>query len=295
MKVKPLRRLPLTWGWMSKRVPDDVMTAWFEPATKDAAIRRDLRAYCTQLVPKAELVAATERLREFDKPALVAWASEDKIMPPEHGRRLAELLPQGRLVEIPDSYTLIPEDQPRVAGRGDASLPRARDGEAHSPGTPAAVSAPRACSLLAALAPPLYRAAIRAALRFNLARVRKGDTRLLFATYADDVHFRFPGDSSWAADIHSKEELQRWVRRFVDVGLQLHPRARSSSTARPGARASASSTPTSSTRPDGDARLREPRHHLRHDRLGQARRVRGQRGHPQGGGPRRVPEAARGL
>ncbi len=33
-------------------------------------------------------------------------------MPPEHGRRLAELLPQGRLLEVPDSYTLIPEDQP---------------------------------------------------------------------------------------------------------------------------------------------------------------------------------------
>jgi hypothetical protein len=33
-------------------------------------------------------------------------------MPPEHGHRLAELLPQGRLVEIPDSYTLIPLDQP---------------------------------------------------------------------------------------------------------------------------------------------------------------------------------------
>ena len=33
-------------------------------------------------------------------------------MPPEHGRRLADLFPQGRLVEIPDSYTLIPLDQP---------------------------------------------------------------------------------------------------------------------------------------------------------------------------------------
>ena len=33
-------------------------------------------------------------------------------MPAEHGRRLAELLPQSRLVEIADSYTLIPEDQP---------------------------------------------------------------------------------------------------------------------------------------------------------------------------------------
>jgi len=33
-------------------------------------------------------------------------------MPPEHGRRLAELLPHGRLLEIADSYTLIPLDQP---------------------------------------------------------------------------------------------------------------------------------------------------------------------------------------
>ena len=38
-------------------------------------------------------------------------------MPPEHGRRLAELLPRARLVEIPDSYTLIPADQPTELAR----------------------------------------------------------------------------------------------------------------------------------------------------------------------------------
>ncbi len=32
-------------------------------------------------------------------------------MPHEHGPRLAELLPQGRLVEMEDSRTLIPEDR----------------------------------------------------------------------------------------------------------------------------------------------------------------------------------------
>ena len=58
-----------------------------------------------------------ERLRSFDRPALVVWASEDRVMPPEHGRRLAELLPQGRLVEIADSYTLIPVDQPAELAR----------------------------------------------------------------------------------------------------------------------------------------------------------------------------------
>ena len=42
------------------------------------------------------------------------------MMPAEHGRRLAELLPQARLVEIADSYTLIPEDQPAVLAAAHA-------------------------------------------------------------------------------------------------------------------------------------------------------------------------------
>ena len=58
------------------------------------------------------MLDAAERLPSFERPALVVWASQDRVMPPEHGRRLAELLPHGRLVEITDSYTLIPLDQP---------------------------------------------------------------------------------------------------------------------------------------------------------------------------------------
>jgi hypothetical protein len=41
--------------------------------------------------------------------------------------------------------------------------------------------------------------------------------------YADDVRFVFPGRSSWAADLRGKDEVERWVRRFVRVGLQLEP------------------------------------------------------------------------
>ena len=46
-------------------------------------------------------------------PVLIAWAREDKVMPLEHGRRLAELFPR-RLVEIDDSYTLLTQDRPVV-------------------------------------------------------------------------------------------------------------------------------------------------------------------------------------
>lgn len=112
LRFRPLRRLPVALGWMSKRpIPDDVVDGWFRPLLTQRAIRRDLLAYI-RAVDGTELVAAAEALRDFDRPALVVWAAEDRVMPPEHGRRLAQLLPQGRLVEIPDSYTLIPEDQP---------------------------------------------------------------------------------------------------------------------------------------------------------------------------------------
>ena len=66
---------------------------------------------------KRDMLAAAEHLRHFDRPALVIWAPEDRVMPPEHGRRLAELLPQGRLIEIADSYTFIPLDQPGELAR----------------------------------------------------------------------------------------------------------------------------------------------------------------------------------
>ena len=63
------------------------------------------------------LLAAAERLPDFNRPALVVWASQDRVMPAEHGRRLAKLLPQGQRAEVDDSYTLIPLDQPSRLAR----------------------------------------------------------------------------------------------------------------------------------------------------------------------------------
>jgi pimeloyl-ACP methyl ester carboxylesterase len=109
-----LRRLPMTYGHLSKRpIPREVMDRWFGPVTSQREIRRDLGKYVRSAPQgRRELLAAAETLRSFERPALVVWAGEDRLMPIEHGRRLAELLPQGRLVEIADSYTLISEDQP---------------------------------------------------------------------------------------------------------------------------------------------------------------------------------------
>jgi pimeloyl-ACP methyl ester carboxylesterase len=59
-----------------------------------------------------EMLNVCDRLASFDRPTLVVWTPEDRVPRPKHGQRLAELLPDARLVEIPDSYTLIMRDQP---------------------------------------------------------------------------------------------------------------------------------------------------------------------------------------
>ena len=112
MRLRPLRRLPVAFGWLTKR--GDAATArWIRPVLTQPEIRRDTaRMLRSVFADKRLLLRTAEALPAFDRPALVVWAADDRVMPPEHGRRLATLLPNARLIEIPDSYTLIPLDQP---------------------------------------------------------------------------------------------------------------------------------------------------------------------------------------
>jgi pimeloyl-ACP methyl ester carboxylesterase len=113
LRLRPVRRLPIAFGWLTKR--GDAATArWIRPVLTDSAIRRDtarvLRAIAAD---KRLLIRTAESLPDFNRPALVVWARGDRVMPPEHGIHLAELLPDAKLTEVDDSYTLVPLDQPR--------------------------------------------------------------------------------------------------------------------------------------------------------------------------------------
>ena len=115
LRFTAMRRAPASWGWMSKRpVPKEIMDAWFHPAQTNRLVRRDLEKYSGSLPSREALLDLAERMRSFTGPVLVVWAAEDRLMPREHGRRLAGLFPAGRLVEIEDSYTLVPEDRPAL-------------------------------------------------------------------------------------------------------------------------------------------------------------------------------------
>jgi pimeloyl-ACP methyl ester carboxylesterase len=110
LRLRPVRRLPIAFGWLTRR--GDATTArWIRPVLSSQEIRRDTVRMLRAIDGRA-VAEATAALASFHRPALVVWATEDRVMPPEHGRRLADLLPDARLVEVADSYTLVPLDQP---------------------------------------------------------------------------------------------------------------------------------------------------------------------------------------
>jgi pimeloyl-ACP methyl ester carboxylesterase len=64
LKLKPIRRTPMTFGWMAKRgIPDDLIAGWLDGPWADPAIRADARKYVRQTRDgRRRLQAASEQL-----------------------------------------------------------------------------------------------------------------------------------------------------------------------------------------------------------------------------------------
>ena len=112
MRIAAMRKLPIAFGWLSKRgIPDDISGGWVRPLLGDGGVRRD----ATKLLKgerKSELIEASNRFKEFDKPVLIAWGTEKDFFDVEYGERLARDFPNARIERIADSYTYVSEDQP---------------------------------------------------------------------------------------------------------------------------------------------------------------------------------------
>ena len=111
LRLRAARRLPIAYGWLAKRIPDELLDAWVEPFLTDRGVRRDTRRLLAG-VDRGLLLDTAARLREFDRPVLIAWAPEDRFFPLDHARRLAAIFPDARLVEVPGSRAFISLDQP---------------------------------------------------------------------------------------------------------------------------------------------------------------------------------------
>jgi pimeloyl-ACP methyl ester carboxylesterase len=117
LRIRALHRLPMTFGWVSKRpVPRPAVDSYLQPSRQDRLVRQDLSRFLRG-VHRRHTLAAAQRLPGFDRPVLLAWASEDRLFPIALAHRLAELLPDAKVVPIDDSYTFVPEDQPTELAR----------------------------------------------------------------------------------------------------------------------------------------------------------------------------------
>jgi pimeloyl-ACP methyl ester carboxylesterase len=90
----------------------------------DKGVRRDLRRLTMALGDDDFMNQIAAELAGFTKPALLAWAADDRFFPAEDARRLAAILPDARVELIPGSRTWIMRDQPERTAQLVAALAR---------------------------------------------------------------------------------------------------------------------------------------------------------------------------
>jgi pimeloyl-ACP methyl ester carboxylesterase len=125
LKTRPGRSLPNAYGWLTHgELPHDLIDEWVGAYFADKGVRRDLRRLTATLGDDEFMNQIATELAAFTKPALLAWAADDKFFPVEHARRLAAILPRAHLEVIADSRTWVMLDQPERTAELIAGLAR---------------------------------------------------------------------------------------------------------------------------------------------------------------------------
>jgi pimeloyl-ACP methyl ester carboxylesterase len=133
--ARPQRVRRISLAPLAKTLRDPEIFESYAGQVKHAGIRHDL-AKVLRALRSRYTVEAAEKLKHLEAPLLAVWAPEDRFFPDEHAERLAELVPDGRVVLIRDSMAFVSEDQPKetadAIGSFVAERPVARAGSAAS-------------------------------------------------------------------------------------------------------------------------------------------------------------------
>jgi len=106
------RRSPIAFGWLTKQpIERPAEDSYILPILRDPGVRADARAFIKG-ADVSQTNAAADKLPQFDKPALIAWAADDRVFPVADAHKLAADLPQGRVELVEDAYTFAMEDNP---------------------------------------------------------------------------------------------------------------------------------------------------------------------------------------
>ena len=110
-RVPALRRAAFA-PFAKKTIPADLVDSWMKPLQTDSAVSRDT-AKVTAGMNKRFTLEAAQRLSDFDRPTLIAWAPEDRVFKLADAKRLAETIPGAQLETIDDARTFVALDQPQ--------------------------------------------------------------------------------------------------------------------------------------------------------------------------------------
>jgi pimeloyl-ACP methyl ester carboxylesterase len=108
-----VRAIPVAYGLLVKHpLEPAVSDSYALPASRDEGVLRDV-AKAMSSASTAPVRAAGEHLiTRNDLPTLLIWSHEDEVFPLAHAQRYASALRNGSLVQIEDSFSFTPEDQP---------------------------------------------------------------------------------------------------------------------------------------------------------------------------------------
>jgi pimeloyl-ACP methyl ester carboxylesterase len=125
-RIRAVQRSPLGFGMLISpdAIDPGVLDAWVRPYLGNPGVRRDTVKFLKSISNRYTLEAA-ERLRNFDRPTLIAWAPEDRFFKFKYAEKLATAIPNARLVRIENSRTFVSEDQPERLAEEIASFVRA--------------------------------------------------------------------------------------------------------------------------------------------------------------------------
>lgn len=112
MRIRRLRHSILGFGGLvSKPLDPDLTKRWITPALEDAGVRRDAARFMAQ-IRKQDLLDASTRLHQFDKPVLLVWGAADRFFKLSFAERLRDAFPNARLVPVPEARTFLALDEP---------------------------------------------------------------------------------------------------------------------------------------------------------------------------------------
>jgi pimeloyl-ACP methyl ester carboxylesterase len=112
VRLRAVQRLPIAYGWATHEpIEPRIMESYTHGVRASAGVRADL-GRVLKGARRSDMEAASRSVTAFERPALVVWAADDRFFPVEHGRALADLMPNARFELVENSRTFIPEDQP---------------------------------------------------------------------------------------------------------------------------------------------------------------------------------------